>query len=74
MATSPKSAEPLPKKKDSVLLKPSLSVIENPPKKVVLAKESSSETAPADHQPADQQTDMEIDGMTDDVIGPSNQT
>lgn len=73
MATSPKSAT-LPKKMDSVLKKEPMSVVENPPKKVVLVQEKSEKKPTAvEQQPEPQQTmDMEIDN--EDVMGPSNQT
>lgn len=73
MATSPKSAT-LPKKKDSVLKKEPLPVIEVPPKKVVLVKEKSEKKPTAvEQQPEPQQTmEMEIDN--EDVMSPSNQT
>lgn len=59
---------------NSVLKKEPQSVIEVPPKKVVLVKEKSSEEKPAEEpKQIPDENMMEVDN-NEDVIGPSNQT
>lgn len=70
METKTKS-ETLPTK-DSVLKKEPMPVIEVPSKKVVLAKEKSSQKTEDETQ--QKQTEMEVDSHSEDVISPSNQT
>lgn len=74
MATT-KKPETLPTK-ESVLKKDPMPVVEVPAKKVVLVNQKSSEekTTPVEENQQKQSTEMEVDGVTEDVIGPSNQT
>ena len=66
------SEEALPRSKDSVLLRETLSVVETPQKKVVLVeKQNSEDKVSEDHQ---KQSEMEVDLTEDNVISPDNQT
>lgn len=71
MATTAES-ETLPTK-DSVLKRDPMPVSEVTPKKVVLAKENSTEKTTEENQQKQSSNAMEID-LTEDVISPSNQT
>lgn len=74
MATKTKS-DSLPTK-DSVVKKDPLPVLEVSPKKVVLVKQqsSSSETTPVEENQPNKGDEMEVDGASDDVISPNNQS
>lgn len=74
MATKTKS-DSLPTK-ESVVKKDPLPVLEVPPKKVVLVKQqsSSTETTPVEENQLNKGDEMEVDGASDDVISPNNQT
>lgn len=73
MATTKKS-QTLPKV-ESVLKKDPMPVVEVPAKKVVLVSQKLEEkSTPVEENQQKQSTEMEVDGVAEDVIGPSNQT